>query len=177
MINNGLIQNLNTSPATLQLYVVGSTSINTTVTIGNNGSSGAGTTLFVYAPNSAASLANNVYVTGSVIAKSITFGNNARIVYDPSVKSLAERKHRPDLHAGDLQGVCEPADRSGTRLRLLTAASVADAARGTGRAARRVGPASDALRAAQKGRELLEVCAGPPPPRASSPPARGPCAA
>ena len=54
--NNGLIQNLNTSPATLQLYVVGSTSVNTTVTIGNNGSSGAGTTLFVYAPNSAATL-------------------------------------------------------------------------------------------------------------------------
>ena len=42
VINNGLIQNLNTSPATLQLYVLGSTSINTTVTIGNNGSSGAG---------------------------------------------------------------------------------------------------------------------------------------
>ena len=56
--------------------------------IGNNGSSGAGTTLFVYAPNSAASLTNNVYMTGSVIAKSITFGNNARIVYDASIKSL-----------------------------------------------------------------------------------------
>ena len=87
--NNGLIQNLNTSPATLQLYVLGSTSINTTVTIANNGSTGAGTTLFVYAPNSTATLAENSYVTGSVIAKSINFQNNARIVYDPSVKSLA----------------------------------------------------------------------------------------
>ena len=28
-------------------------------------------------------------MTGSVIAKSINFGNNARIVYDASVKSLA----------------------------------------------------------------------------------------
>ena len=95
VINNGLIQNLNTSPATLQLYVAGSTSVNTTVTIGNNGSSGAGTILFVYAPNSVASLDNNVYVTGSVIAKSITFGNNARITYDPSVKSLASGSSTP----------------------------------------------------------------------------------
>jgi hypothetical protein len=93
--NNGLIQNLNTSPATLQLYVVGSTSVNTAVTIGNNGSSGAGTILFVYAPNSVASLANNVYVTGSVIAKSITFGNNAKITYDPSVKILASGSSTP----------------------------------------------------------------------------------
>ncbi len=95
VINNGLIQNLNTSPATLQLYLLGSTSINTTVTIGNNGSSGAGTTLFVYAPNSVASLVNNVYVTGSMIAKSITFGNNAKITYDPSVKSLASGSSTP----------------------------------------------------------------------------------
>ena len=93
--NNGLIQNLNTGPATLQLYVVGSTSVNTTVTIGNNGSSGAGTTLFVYAPNSAATLDNNSYLTGSVIAKSITFGNNARITYDASVKSLASGSSTP----------------------------------------------------------------------------------
>jgi hypothetical protein len=88
VLNNGLIQNLNTSPATLQLYVAGSTSVSTTVTIGNNGSSGAGTTLFVYAPNSVVSLTNNVHVTGSVIAKSITFENNTTIVYDESVKSL-----------------------------------------------------------------------------------------
>jgi hypothetical protein len=87
--NNGLIQNLNTNPATLQLYVLGSTSINTTVAIANNGSTGAGTTLFVYAPNSVATLAENSYVTGSVIAKSIVFDNNAHIVYDASVKSLA----------------------------------------------------------------------------------------
>ena len=95
VINNGLIQNLNTSPATLQLYVAGSTSIDTTVTLGNNGSSGAGTILFVYAPNSVATLANNVYLTGSVIAKSVTFGNNARITYDPSVKSLASGSTTP----------------------------------------------------------------------------------
>ena len=49
----------------------------------------------MYAPNSVASLANNVYVTGSVIAKSITFGNNARITYDPSVKSLASGSSIP----------------------------------------------------------------------------------
>jgi hypothetical protein len=87
VINSALIQNLNTSPATLQLYVAGSTSVETNVTIGNNGSS-AGTILFVYAPNSVVSLTNNVHVTGSVIAKSITFGNHATIVYDESVESL-----------------------------------------------------------------------------------------
>jgi len=87
--NNGLIQNMNNSPATLQLYVLGSTSVNTTVAIANNGSTGAGTTLFLYAPNSVATLAENSYVTGSVIAKSIIFNNNATIVYNASVKSLA----------------------------------------------------------------------------------------
>jgi hypothetical protein len=87
VINSGLIQNLNTSPATLQLYVAGSTSVDTSVTIGNSGSS-AGTILFVYAPNSVVSLTNNVHVTGSVIAKSITFGNHATIVYDESVEDL-----------------------------------------------------------------------------------------
>lgn len=87
--NNGLIQNMNASPATLQLYLLGSTSINTTVTIANNGSTSAGTSLFVYAPNSLATLANNSYMTGSVIAKTIAFAENATIVYDASVKSLA----------------------------------------------------------------------------------------
>jgi hypothetical protein len=87
VVNSGLIQNLNTSPATLQLYVAGSTSANTTVTIGNSGSS-AGTILFVYAPNSVVSLTNNVHVTGSVISKSITFGNHATVVYDESVEDL-----------------------------------------------------------------------------------------
>lgn len=95
LINSGLIQNLNTSPATLQLYVAGSTSVNTTVTIGNSGSSGAGTTLLVYAPNSAVTLENNVFVTGTVISKSITFGNNAEIVYDASVKDLSSGSTTP----------------------------------------------------------------------------------
>ena len=93
--NNGLIQNLNTSPATLQLYLLGSTSINTTVTIANNGSTGAGTNLFIYAPNSTATLAENSYVTGTVIAKSIEFQNNARIIYDPTVESLASGSTMP----------------------------------------------------------------------------------
>ena len=59
------------------------------MTIANNGSTTAGTSLFVYAPNSTATLANNSYMTGSVIAKTINFAQNATIVYDASVKSLA----------------------------------------------------------------------------------------
>ena len=93
--NNGLIQNLNDSPATLQIYVAGSSSIDTTARIGNNGSSSAGTRLFVYAPNSAATLENNSYMTGSVISKSITFENSTEITYDASVKSLSSGSNTP----------------------------------------------------------------------------------
>jgi hypothetical protein len=84
--NSSGILNLNSDPTTLQLYLVGSPSIPTTVEFGN---SFASTMLIaIYAPYSTVFLSNSVSITGAVAAESVPIQNNSSITYDPRVDNI-----------------------------------------------------------------------------------------
>lgn len=84
------IWNQNTDPTALQLYLVGSDSIATTVSLQNNSTSLATVPIVVYAPRSTVTITNNANFMGGIAAKSIQAQNNTSInlTYASSVGGL-----------------------------------------------------------------------------------------
>jgi hypothetical protein len=84
--NNSGILNLNSDPTTLQVYMVGSPFIPTTLTFAN---SFASTMLMaIYAPYSTVSLQNSVAITGAIAAASVPIQNDSSVTYDPRVGNI-----------------------------------------------------------------------------------------
>jgi hypothetical protein len=84
--NTSGILNLNSDPTTLQLYMVGSPSIPTTLDFAN---SFASTMLMaIYAPYSTVFLHNSVSITGAVAAASVPIQNDSSITYDQRVGNI-----------------------------------------------------------------------------------------
>src|SRR5262249_29636035 len=71
----------------MQLFMVGSPTISTIADFGNTAASPM--VLALYAPYSTVALGQTVALTGALVAKSITMGNNAVITYDPRVGGIA----------------------------------------------------------------------------------------
>jgi type II secretory pathway pseudopilin PulG len=84
--NSSGILNLNSDPTTLQLYMVGSPSIPTTLDFANS----FATTMLIsiYAPYSTVFLHNSVSITGAVAAASVPIQNNSSITYDQRVGNI-----------------------------------------------------------------------------------------
>jgi hypothetical protein len=77
--NLGSITNVNSNPATLNLYVVGS-SAGTPTSIEFSNSSAA-MSLLVYAPRSSVSLENGAAIIGAVAAKSVSLAGTAQVTW------------------------------------------------------------------------------------------------
>jgi hypothetical protein len=77
--NLGSILNSNSNPATLNLYVVGSSDgISTSVEFSN---ASAGVAMLVYAPKSSVSLQNGAGIIGAVAADSVSLGGTAQVTW------------------------------------------------------------------------------------------------
>lgn len=86
--NDSAIVNMNTDPTTLQLYVVGSQTIATSVDLSNGVSLQTDMIMAVYAPYSTVSLSNNVRLTGAVAARSLVLRNNATLNYSDRIADI-----------------------------------------------------------------------------------------
>jgi len=86
--NNSSIVNLNSDPTTLQIYVVGSASIPTSVDFSNGLDLASDMIMAIYAPNSTVTLRNNVRLTGAVVARSLVLQNNAVLTYDSRIGDI-----------------------------------------------------------------------------------------
>ena len=84
--NSSGILNLNSDPTTLQLYMVGSPSIATTLDFSNSFSSTM--LMSIYAPYSTVDLANSVNITGAIAAMSVPIQNSSSVTYDSRVGSI-----------------------------------------------------------------------------------------
>ena len=84
--NSSGILNLNSDPTTLQLYMVGSPSIATTLDLSNSFSSTM--LMSIYAPYSTVDLANSVNITGAIAAMSVPIQNSSSVTYDSRVGSI-----------------------------------------------------------------------------------------
>jgi hypothetical protein len=74
-------------PASLaRVYMVGSTSIATSLVVDHNEK--VGVEMLLYAPNSTFSISNNGQVIGAVVAKQVTMQNSSEITYDPNAASV-----------------------------------------------------------------------------------------
>jgi hypothetical protein len=86
--NNSSIVNVNADPATLQLYVVGSSTIPTSVDFSNGLDLSTDMIMAVYAPNSTVTLSNNVRLTGAVAARQLILQNNASLTYHDRIADI-----------------------------------------------------------------------------------------
>jgi hypothetical protein len=86
--NDTAIVNMNTDPTTLQLYVVGSSTIPTSVDFSNSVSLASDTVMAIYAPYSTVSLRNSARLTGSVAARLIELRNSAQLNYDQRIEEI-----------------------------------------------------------------------------------------
>ncbi len=86
--NDSAIVNMNTDPTTLQLYVVGSQTLATSVDLSNGVSLQTDMIMAVYAPYSTVSLSNNVRLTGAVAARSLVLRNNATLNYSDRIADI-----------------------------------------------------------------------------------------
>jgi len=86
--NNASIVNMNADPTTLQLYVVGSTSIATSVDFSNGLDLATDMIMAIYAPNSTVTLRNNVRLTGAIAARQLVLQNNASLTYHERIADI-----------------------------------------------------------------------------------------
>jgi hypothetical protein len=84
--NSSGILNLNSDPTTLQLYMVGSPSIPTTLDFANSFASTM--VMAIYAPYSTVYLHNGVNITGAVAAAAVPIENSSTITYDQRVGNI-----------------------------------------------------------------------------------------
>jgi hypothetical protein len=80
------ILNLNADPTTLQLYMVGSPNIDTTLDFANSFTSTM--LMSIYAPYSTVYLHNSVHITGAVAAAAVPIQNDSSITYDSRVGNI-----------------------------------------------------------------------------------------
>jgi hypothetical protein len=86
--NDAAIVNMNTDPTTLQLYVVGSPTIATSVDFSNGVNLATSMVMAIYAPYSTVTLRNNVSLTGAIAARSIVLENNASLIYSERIGDI-----------------------------------------------------------------------------------------
>jgi hypothetical protein len=86
LTNAGSIVNLNADPTTLQLYVVGSDSASTYVTLQSKPQ--AAFNLVIYAPRSTVTVANQTNIVGAIAGKRATIDNNSSITWHDTVGQL-----------------------------------------------------------------------------------------
>jgi hypothetical protein len=98
--NNSSIVNLNTDPTTLQLYVVGSPTVATSVDFSNGVTLPTDLLMAIYAPFSTVTLRNNVGLTGAIAARSLVMQNNATLTYSNRIGDITTgspiRLYRPE---------------------------------------------------------------------------------
>jgi hypothetical protein len=80
------IENLNTDPVSLQLFVAGSPTVSSSVSFENTGSASENTAMAIYAPNSTFLMQNHMQITGAVVAKTVQLENNTTLTYDGRVE-------------------------------------------------------------------------------------------
>ncbi len=85
--NNAELINLNSTPTALQIYVAGSSSIATTVSLQNNTASNL--LMVIIAPNSTVSLQNGVHIRGAIQAQKITMQNSTEITWDGEAGTIS----------------------------------------------------------------------------------------
>jgi hypothetical protein len=86
--NDSTIVNMNTDPTTLQLYVVGSQTIATSVDFSNGVNVQTDLIAAIYAPYSTVTLRNNVRLTGAVAARSLVLQNNAGLTWSERITDI-----------------------------------------------------------------------------------------
>ena len=86
--NNAAIVNMNSDPTTLQLYVVGSSTIATSVDFSNGVDLATSIAMAIYAPYSTVTLRNNVSLTGAIAARSLDLQNNASLIYSDRIADI-----------------------------------------------------------------------------------------
>jgi hypothetical protein len=86
--NDAAIVNMNTDPTTLQLYVVGSADIATSVDFTNGVDLATGMVMAIFAPYSTVTLSNNVSLTGAIAARSLVLENNASLIYSDRIADI-----------------------------------------------------------------------------------------
>jgi Tfp pilus assembly protein PilX len=91
--NSSQITNLNSDPATLTLFVVGSPNIPTTVAFSQTSNSQVA--MVVYAPYSTCTLENSASIRGAVACKRVYMRNTAQITWDPLVGALTNTQIIP----------------------------------------------------------------------------------
>jgi Tfp pilus assembly protein PilX len=86
--NNSSIVNMNTDPSTLQLYLVGSATIPTSVDFANGVDLESDLIMAIYAPNSTVTLRNNTRLVGAIAARLLVLQNNAELVYHERIADI-----------------------------------------------------------------------------------------
>jgi hypothetical protein len=86
--NDSSIVNVNADPTTLQLYVVGSTNVATSVDFSNGVDLATDMIMAIYAPNSTVTLRNNVRMTGAIAARQLALQNNASLTYHDRIADI-----------------------------------------------------------------------------------------
>lgn len=86
--NNASIVNMNSDPATLQLYVVGSSTVATSVDFSNGLDLPTDLIMAIYAPNSTVTLRNNVRLTGAIASRLLVLQNNASLTYHDRIADI-----------------------------------------------------------------------------------------
>ena len=99
--NSGTILNLNADPTTFQLYLLGSSSIETHVAF--DGIEFAGDLVMaVYAPYSTIRIKGNTHLSGAIASKSIDLQNSAQITYHQRIEDITTgsplRLYRPEQY-------------------------------------------------------------------------------
>jgi Tfp pilus assembly protein PilX len=86
--NDSAIVNMNTIPTTLQLYVVGSPSIATSVDLANGVTLETDLVMAIYAPYSTVTMRNNTRLVGAIAARSLVLQNNATLTYNERIADI-----------------------------------------------------------------------------------------
>jgi hypothetical protein len=86
LTNAGSIVNLNSDPTSLQLYVVGSDSIPTSVTLQSKPQ--AAINMVIYAPRSTVDVGNYTNIVGAIAGKRSSIDNNSRVTWNDKVGQL-----------------------------------------------------------------------------------------
>jgi hypothetical protein len=78
--NGGQFTNLNANPTTVQLFMNGSTTAETSLSFDNNFATAIN--MLIYAPRSTVSFLNHTRIVGAVAAKQVQMANNTTIIWD-----------------------------------------------------------------------------------------------
>jgi type II secretory pathway pseudopilin PulG len=111
LANSSLITNQNTNASSLQIYLLGSPSKQTSVSFSNSSSSDL--RLVIYAPLSQVTLSNSVQLTGAIAAKSVSLSNSVKLTFDTSVSNIQTTSVTP-LFRPQQYRECTPSATAGT---------------------------------------------------------------